>query len=120
MTKLASKLPTDTDNNGLNALRRQLVNDPTREHVIVAVIDCSKTETDTDTGHVEPTVRLIRVEAVMDSDTTDARAMLHRALAKRTGRTVGFDLRTASGVIGDVRVIGDDDVDTATGEVRTG
>jgi DNA segregation ATPase FtsK/SpoIIIE-like protein len=101
MTKLASKLPKDNDHNGLNALSRKLINDPGAEHTIIAVIDCSKITTDTDTGDVEPTVRILRVETANDSDTTEARTMLRRALEKRTGSRVlpGIDLATATGVI---------------------
>ena len=116
MTKLASALPKDNDLNGLNALSRKLVDDPERSHIIVAVIDCSKIETIVDTGDVEPTVRILRVETINGADASDAQAMLKRALEKRTGKSVlpGFDLRTASGVItfngttGEVEDIGDD------------
>jgi DNA segregation ATPase FtsK/SpoIIIE-like protein len=113
MTKLASALPKDNDLNGLNALSRKLVDDPETEHTIIAVIDCSKIETIVDTGDVEPTVRILRVEAVNAADDFDAEGMLKRALEKRTGRTVlpGFDLRTASGVIFS------SDFDETTGEV---
>ena len=97
MTKLASALPKDNDLNGLNALSRKLVDDPEIEHTIIAVIDCSKIETIVDTGDVEPTVRILRVEAVNDSDATDVELMLKRALEKRTGRTVleGLDFSVA-------------------------
>lgn len=116
MTKLASKLPQDNDLNGLNALRRQLVDHPEGKHVVVAVIDCSKIETITDTGDVEPTVRILRVEAINTADVVDADRMMRAAMEKRTGRTVleGFDLATASGVLtfdratGEVDDIGDD------------
>jgi len=113
MTKLASALPKDNDLNGLNALSRKLIDNPETSHIIVAVVDCSKIETIIDTGDVEPTVRILRVETVNDASTKDAEAMLAAALEKRTGRTVlpGFDLRTASGVIFS------SDFDDATGEV---
>ena len=101
MTKLASKLPQDNDLNGLGALRRQLVDDPAETHLVIAEIDCSKIETITDTGDVEPTVRILRIEAVNTADQFDVEGMLKRALEKRTGKTVlpGFDLRTASGLM---------------------
>jgi len=88
MTKLASALPKDNDLNGLNALSRKLVDDPETEHTIIAVIDCSKIETIVDTGDVEPTVRILRVEVVNDASHSEAIAMLAAALEKRTGRTV--------------------------------
>jgi hypothetical protein len=98
MTKLASALPKDNDLNGLNALSRKLVDDPETEHTIIAVIDCSKIETIVDTGDVEPTVRILRVEAVNDASKKDAEQMLADALTKRTGRTVleGLDFTSAT------------------------
>lgn len=62
MTKLNSSLPKDNDKNGLNALSRKLVDNPETEHIVVAVIDCKSINTDIDTGDVEPTVRILRVE----------------------------------------------------------
>lgn len=88
MTKLGSKLPKDDDQNGLNALSRRLIANPEATHVIVAIVDCSKVETITDTDETEPTVRVLQVEAVNDADETDARKMLAAALQKRTGRSV--------------------------------
>ena len=88
MTKLASALPKDNDLNGLNALARKLIDNPEAEHTIIAVIDCSKIETIIDTGDVEPTVRILRVETINDASKADATAMLAAALEKRTGRTV--------------------------------
>jgi DNA segregation ATPase FtsK/SpoIIIE-like protein len=117
VTKLASALPKDNDLNGLNALSRKLVDDPETEHTIIAVIDCSKIETIVDTGDVEPTVRILRVEAVNAADDFDAEGMLKRALEKRTGKSVlpGFDLRTASGLMtvnpdGEIEVVTADDI----------
>jgi hypothetical protein len=113
MTKLASALPKDNDLNGLNALSRKLVDDPETEHTIIAVIDCSKIETIVDTGDVEPTVRILRVEAVNDASKKDAEAMLADALGKRTGKSVlpGFNLATASGLMTvnpDGEIVGDE------------
>jgi hypothetical protein len=98
MTKLASALPKDNDLNRLNTLSRKLVDDPEVEHVIVAVIDCSKIETIVDTGDVEPTARILRIEAVNTADQLAAEKMLTDALTKRTGRTVleGLDFSVAS------------------------
>ena len=98
MTKLASALPKDNDSNGLNALSRQLVEEPEGRHVIIAVVDCSKIETTIDTNDVEPTVRILRVETVNSADRLDADGMLKRALEKRTGRTVldGLDFTSVT------------------------
>jgi len=113
MTKLASALPKDNDSNGLNALSRQLVEEPEGRHVIIAVVDCSKIETTIDTNDVEPTVRILRVETVNSADRLDADEMLKRALEKRTGRTVldGLDfggLTEVNVTTGEVDDIGDD------------
>lgn len=118
MTKLASKLPKEYDDNGLDALRRKLISNPTETHVIVAVVDCSKLETDTDSGYVDATVRVLKVEAVMDSDLTDADAMIRRAHAKRTGKTTLFDSITINGlnITNAMDEVGNL-VDVATGEV---
>ena len=92
MTKLASGLPKG-DSNGLNSLARQLIDEPASVHVIVALVDCKKITTDTDTGDVEPTARVRRIEVVNDADKDLAAKMLRRSLEKRTGKTVlPFDL----------------------------
>jgi hypothetical protein len=98
MTKLASALPKDNDLNGLNALSRRLVDTPELSMTVVAVIDCSKIETIIDTGDVEPTARILRIEAVNTADQPAAEKMLTDALTKRTGRTVleGLDFTSAT------------------------
>lgn len=118
MTKLASALPKDNDLNGLNALRRELVDFPEERHLIIAVIDCSKIETTTDTGDTEPTVRILQVEKVGAADTKNANHMLRHSLEERTGKSVleGFDLATASGVMA---FDGSTTFDGTTGEVLT-
>ena len=92
MTRLASGLPKG-DGNGLDSLARQLIDEPTSVHVIVALVDCKKITTDTDTGDVEPTARVRRIEVINDADKDLAAKMLRRSLEKRTGKTVlPFDL----------------------------
>lgn len=92
MTKLAASLPSG-DGNGLNALARALIDNPQDIHVVVALIDCKKTTTDNDTGTVEPTARIRRIEAIAEQDKDLAAKMLRRALERRTGKTVlPFDL----------------------------
>jgi hypothetical protein len=92
MTKIASSLPAG-DGNGLNALARALIDAPHEIHVVVALIDCKKTTTDNDTGEVEPTARIRRIEAISEDDRELAAKMLRRALERRTGKTVlPFDL----------------------------
>lgn len=110
MTKLASGLPKG-EANGLAALARQLIDQPEDVHVVVALVDCKKISTDIDTGDVEPTARIRRIEAVLNEDHPQANKMLRRALEKRTGKTVlpfdlEEDLRAAFG-----------NVDPDTGEI---
>ena len=92
MTKLASALPKG-EANGLAALARALIDEPAHVHVVVMMVDCKKISTDVDTGDVEPTARIRRIEVVRPQDHAFAEKMLRRALEERTGRTVlPFDL----------------------------
>lgn len=91
MTKLAARLPKG-DANGLTSIDRPLIDDPHRIHVVIALVDCKSLATDVDSGDVEPTVRIRRVE-VIDEDKGQAERMMRRALEKRTGKAVlPFDL----------------------------
>ena len=113
MTNLASNLPKG-DGNGLVALAADLVQHPHNVHVVVALVDCSKTTTNNDTGEVVPTARVRRIEAITEADKELAAKMLRRALEKRTGKVVlPFDLeedmRAAFG-----------NVDPNTGEILGG
>jgi hypothetical protein len=92
MTKIASTLPQG-DGNGLTALARALIDSPHDIHVVVALVDCKKTTTDNDSGEIEPTARIRRIEAITEEDRELAAKMLRRALERRTGKTVlPFDL----------------------------
>lgn len=101
MTKLAGALPKG-EANGLQALARTLVDQPEKVHAVVMLIDCKRIATDCDTGDVEPTARIRRVEVVLQEDQEHAQKMLRRSLEKRTGKTVlpydlEEDLRAAFG-----------------------
>lgn len=92
MTKLASSLPAG-EGNGLDAIASELIDQPHDIHVVVALVDCKKITTDNDTGEIEPTARIRRIEAITEADRDLAAKMLRRALEKRTGKTVlPFDL----------------------------
>jgi hypothetical protein len=85
---LASKLP-DGDRNGLAAIAGELIDDPEKVHVVIALVDCSKVTTNTDTGDVVPTARIRRIEAIKDpADGKRMRALLRREWERRTGKTV--------------------------------
>jgi hypothetical protein len=82
---LSGKLPRDASN-GLGAIAAQLARNPDDMHVIVALVDCSKIVTDTDTGEVMPTARIRAVEAFADQteDAAEIKRLLRRALDRRT------------------------------------
>ena len=111
MTKLVGNLPQG-DGNGLDAIARALIDTPRNVHVVIALLDCKKVTTDNDTGTVEPTARIRRIEVISDTDRDIAAKMLRRALERRTGKVVlpfdlEEDLRAAFG-----------DFDTGTGEIK--
>jgi hypothetical protein len=86
--KLASKLP-DGDRNGLSAIATAMVEHPDKVHVVVALVDCSKLTTNTDTGDVVPTARVRRIEVMRDvEDGRRLRQLLRREWERRTGKTV--------------------------------
>jgi len=85
--KLASALPKG-DANGLGPIVLDLVQDPARFKVVLAIVDCKQITTNADTGEVVPTARIRRVEAILDGDLSTARRLMERALERRTGRTM--------------------------------
>jgi hypothetical protein len=87
VTRLASGLPKG-EGNGLTVLARKLIDNPSRIHVVIALIDCKKISTDVDTGDVEATARIRRIEAVLPEDHPVAQTMLRRSLDKRIGKEV--------------------------------
>lgn len=91
MARLSSGLPKG-EANGLAALDRELIDNPGKVHVVIALIDCRKVTTDFDSGDIEPVARIRRIEAIRE-DSGVASRMLRRALEVRTGKTVlPFDL----------------------------
>lgn len=100
--KIAGKLPSG-EANGLGAITRDLVENPEKVHVVVALVDCSQITTDTDSGDVIPTARIRRIEAIADpEDGRRLRVLLRREWERRTGKTVlpfelEEDLRMAFG-----------------------
>jgi hypothetical protein len=85
---LAGNLPAG-ENNGLAAIARELVENPNKVHVVIALVDCVKITTKTDSGDVIPTARIRRIEAITDpSDGNRMRMLLRREFERRTGKTV--------------------------------
>lgn len=85
--KLAGALPRGHAN-GLEPIVMDLINHPDRYKVVLAIVDCKKIETDTDTGEVIPTARVRRIEAITGSDRDTARRLMQRAIEERTGSPV--------------------------------
>lgn len=83
MLKLSATLPKGIKN-GLGVLSPDLVADPIRRHMIIAVVDCSATTTTTDTGETVPTARILRVEALVPADRVTAQRLIARAVERRT------------------------------------
>jgi ribosome maturation protein Sdo1 len=91
MTKLASALPKG-ESNGLEALARELIDSPSSVHVVVALVDCKRVTTDMDSGDIEATARIRRIEWIK-ADKDQVALILRRAMEERTGKTVlPFDL----------------------------
>lgn len=85
---LAGALP-EGEGNGLAAIARELVENPERVHVVIALVDCSKITTKTDSGDVLPTARIRRIEAITDpEDGHRMRLLLRREYERRTGKAV--------------------------------
>jgi hypothetical protein len=83
--KLSQCLP-DGDANGLGGVARDLIEDPTAQHVVVGIVDCLRYTTDVDSGVKIPTVRFLRVEAVTDPDTSAVmQSLLKRLHEERCG-----------------------------------
>lgn len=92
MTRLSSRLPKG-EPNGLDAIARDLIAEPHRAHIVIAVVDCSKIVTDVDAGDPQPTARIRRIERVITADLPHAEQLLRRALEKRSGMaTLPLDL----------------------------
>ncbi|HWU22207.1 MAG TPA: hypothetical protein VN088_11825 [Nocardioides sp.] len=85
--KLVGALPSG-QNNGLPSLVDELVDHPQRMHVALVVVDCKSITTDTDTGEVVPTARILRIEPIRREDRKAARRLMDRAMEERTGRTM--------------------------------
>lgn len=84
MSKLGGGLPKGQAN-GIADLDAQLVSDPARPHVIIAVVDVAKITEDVDTGEREPTLRIRRLERVLPGDAAAAEQLMRHAVDRRLG-----------------------------------
>lgn len=97
MTKLASTLPKALEDDGLSSLNRRLVQNPKHQHLVVAVVDCKKVETETDDGATIATARVVQIEPIYNEADQDlVQLILRRASDTRNGRLPlpGIDLTT--------------------------
>lgn len=91
---LAGRLPRD-ERNGTGVISAAMVNDPESKHVIIALVDCSRIISETDTGEIVPTARIRAIEGFSkDSpDGKQAYRLWQRAFESRTGQeTLPFEL----------------------------
>ena len=74
---------------GLAAIATELIDNPEKVHVVIALVDCVKVTTNTDSGDVVPTARIRRIEAIKDpADGKRMQALMRREWERRTGKTV--------------------------------
>jgi hypothetical protein len=87
--KLSSALPGDEEINGLDALVRELVEEPHRIRVALVWLDVPKILTDTEKDTEVPVVRIRRIEPLGDVATIpeEVRRLATTAHENRTGRT---------------------------------
>lgn len=116
MTKLASALP---DGHGLDAVRRALIEEPHRQHVVIGIVGTKAVTTDYEKGGKEATVAVRKIEAVtITDDLPMVHKLLVRATDKREGKTVlPIDIEDD---LGDAFKVRSEDIDTditATGEL---
>lgn len=99
MPKFAASLPDD-NRNGLDAVARAFLADPTGCHPIVALVDCKQITTDVDTGAMVPTLRFRAVEGFMRDSRNGlvVRRLWRETWEGRTGQnTIPLGLETEFG-----------------------
>lgn len=111
--KIGGQLPKG-EGDGLSHIAGDLIRDPHRFRVVMAVIDVKKVTTDFDSGDVIPVARIRRIEVVQGDDLHTAEQLMRRALEKRSDRTV-LPLDLEEEIWTAFR-----DIDTSTGEIREG
>ena len=92
MAKLSASLP-DGERNGLIALTGELTDNPHKNQVVIAVINCKSISTDVDTGAVVPTARILRIDPLLAEDYKRAEQLMRRSLERRNGgETLPIDI----------------------------
>lgn len=87
IVKLGTKLPKDSDRNGLQTadLYRQFLTDPHSPVMAICLLQTSKVTKDIDNYDTVPTVTVRAIEVVGADDVGRLRAMLVRRHEERTG-----------------------------------
>lgn len=70
-TRLKGSLPKRVEDNGLGHLRRELLDDPSAQHVAIVVFDVARITEDIDgdgDAYRTPTIRILRLEPETDPD----------------------------------------------------
>jgi hypothetical protein len=88
VVKLSSKMPGDSEINGVDAQAADLNDDPEALRVAVIYYDAVKITHDTDSGTDVPTIRVRRIEPLGLVEDVDkaVRVSVAKAEEKRTGR----------------------------------
>lgn len=83
---IASALPKSESLNGLRRMKRDIISEPDASIVALVVFKPSKITTDIDSGSKVPTLRVARVEPLLDPDTREsAVSFAMTAYGNRTG-----------------------------------
>jgi hypothetical protein len=85
--RLSGALPRDDRTNGISSIAAALISNPSDVHIIVALVDCQKIVTKTETGEVFPECRIRAIEAFpgATADGEELRRLWRRARERRTG-----------------------------------
>lgn len=109
--KIIGNLPGD-DANGLIGLGDEMLDNPTKVHAVLMLIDCKLVETDQDSGATTVKARIRRAERIRRDDLPTAEKLVRRALEGRSGGEVlPMELE-------DEITAAFSDIDPRTGEIR--
>lgn len=80
----SGKMPSE-DTNGLMPAAGDLLSDPTRQRLVIAIVDVATTSIKHDKGIQVPQLRVRHIELVSDKNAKTAANLLAKELAARTG-----------------------------------
>lgn len=82
---IAGNLPADSEHNGLEPIREDLIADDVQLRYAVVLFDVKSTKKETDTGERTPTVRIRHIEPAFAADAEEVRKLLTRLSEDRLG-----------------------------------